>query len=95
MAEYKPDLPADVKLPAGASINVEHADYKALTAVAREEGWSQARFSKVLGLEVARSERARVANATPAPAPAATVDFEKLPTSQQFYQALANSKRSR
>jgi hypothetical protein len=97
MADYKPDLPPDVKLPAGASINVEHADYKALTAVAREEGWSQSSFSKVLGLEVARSQRAPVASPTPAPAPvpAATVDFDKLPASQQFFHALANGPKGR
>jgi hypothetical protein len=94
MSEYKPDLPPDVKLP-GASINVEHADYKALTAVAREEGWSQQSFSRVLGLEVARSERARAAAPAPAPAPAAKVDFSKMTTTEQFAQALANSKRTR
>jgi hypothetical protein len=93
--EYKPDLPPDVKLPTGASINVEHPDFKALTAVAREEGWSQKSFSRVLGLEVARSQRSPVASPTPAPAPAATVDFEKLSSSQQFAFALANGKRSR
>jgi hypothetical protein len=94
-AEYKPDLPADVKLPAGASINVEHPDYKALAAVAREEGWSQASFSKVLGIEVSRSERARAANVTPAPAPAPAPDPSKMTTREQFAVALANSKRSR
>ena len=92
MVEYKPDLPPDVKLPAGASINTDHADYKALTAVARAEGWSQSSFSKVLGLEVSRSERARAA--APA-APAPKVDFDKLSTREQFAYSLATSKRTR
>lgn len=94
MAEYKPDLPPDLKLPAGASINVEHADYKALTAVARAEGWPQSSFSKVLGLEIARSERARAA-APAAPAPAPAPDFSKMTTREQFAHALATSKRTR
>jgi hypothetical protein len=89
---YKPDLPPDVKLPAGASINVEHADYKALAAVAQAEGWSQSSFSKVLGLEVARSGRAAAA---PGPAPALKVDYAKLTTTERFAHALANSKRTR
>jgi hypothetical protein len=95
MADYKPDLPPDVKLPEGASINTEHADYKALTDVARAEGWSQSSFSKVLGLEVSRSERARAAAPAPAPAPAATVGWDKMTTSQQFHHALTTGKRSR
>jgi hypothetical protein len=88
MAEYKPDLPPGVTLPVGASINVEHEDYRKLEALAKEEGWTQAGFSKVLGLEVARSERSRVASAPPAPAPAPKVDFDKLSTTQKFAHAL-------
>jgi hypothetical protein len=96
MAEYKPDLPEGMALPAGASINTDHADFKALTAVARAEGWSQSSFSKVLGLEVARSERARAAApAAPAPVPAPKPDFSKMTTTEQFAVALASSKRTR
>jgi hypothetical protein len=90
--DYKPDLPPDVKLPAGASINTEHADYKALTAVAREEGWSQKSFSRVLGLEVARHGRAAAAAPAPAPAPKS---FDKMTTTEQFAHSLASSKRTR
>jgi hypothetical protein len=94
MTEYKPELPPDVKLPAGASINTDHADYKALTAVARAEGWSQSSFSKVLGLEVSRSERARGANSPPAPTAAPKADFDKLSTTQRFAHAFTTpSKR--
>jgi hypothetical protein len=92
MAEYRPDLPEGVTLPAGASINTEHADYKALTAVAREEGWSQKSFSRVLGLEIARHERTRAA--APAPAPAASgvpANWDKLSTREQMHHALAAS----
>ena len=87
--EYKPDLPEGLKLSAGTSINVDHADFKALAAVAREEGWSQKSFSRVLGLEFQRHERARAA--APAPPPAAKPDFSKMTTQQQFHHALANS----
>jgi hypothetical protein len=97
--EYKPDLPADVKLPAGASINVQHPDYWALEAIAREEGWSQKAFSRTLGLEVSRSERARAAAAAPAPAPAAKADvppnWDRLSTREQMAYSLANSKGRR
>jgi hypothetical protein len=93
MADFKPD----VKLPAGASINTAHPDYKALEAIAREEGWTQKAFSRTLGLEVARSELARAAAPAPAPepAPAPAVDYEKMTTSQKFHYALVNGKRSR
>jgi hypothetical protein len=91
--DYKPILPEGVTLPAGASINTDHADFKALTAVAREEGWSQSSFSKILGLEVSRSQRATVASPTPAPAPA--VEFDKMTSSQKFAYVLANGKRTR
>jgi hypothetical protein len=87
MAEYRPDLPPDVKLPAGASINTAHEDYRKLEAVAREEGWSQKSFSRVLGIEVARSTRAAPATAAPAPAPAPKVDFDKLTTTEKFAYA--------
>jgi hypothetical protein len=91
MTEFKPELPEGMALPAGSSINVEHADFKALTAVAREEGWSQKSFSRVLALEVSRHERARAS--APAPAPAAKVDFSKLSTAEKFAYSLARGKR--
>lgn len=53
-AEYKPDLPADVKLPEGAKINVEDPRFKALQETAHAEGWSQKAFSKAIALEVQR-----------------------------------------
>jgi hypothetical protein len=87
MAEYKPDLPEGMALPAGASINVPHEDYRKLEALAKEEGWTQKSFSRVLGLEVSRHERARAAAPAPAPAP----DFSKMTTQQQFNHALVNS----
>lgn len=96
MAEYTPTLPEGMSLPAGSSINVEHADYRALTAVAREEGWSQKSFSRVLGLEVQRQTRAApaAAPAAPAPAPALRPDFSKMSAREQFAHALATpSKR--
>jgi hypothetical protein len=93
--EYKPDLPEGMALPKGASINTEHPDFKALTAVARAEGWSQSSFSKVLGLEVSRSERARVTNVTPAPAPAPAsgvpANWGSMTASQRFAHSLGNS----
>jgi hypothetical protein len=85
MAEYKPELPADVKLPDGHSINTAHADYKALEALATRHGWSQAAFSETLGLEAKRT-MAKVAPA-PVPAPAPKPDFDKLSTTQQFAHA--------
>jgi hypothetical protein len=94
MTEYKADLPEGMALPPGSSINVEHADYKALTAVAREEGWSQKSFSRVLGLEVARHARAAPAPAASAPV-APPVNFDKRSTAEQFAHALSTSKRTR
>jgi hypothetical protein len=94
MAEYKPELPEGATLPKGSSINVEHADYRALTAVAREENWTQKSFSRVLGLEVARHARAAPpAAAAPAPAAAPKPDFSKMSVQQQIQHALANPKR--
>ena len=91
MADYKPDLPEGVALPKGSSINTEHPDFKALESVAREEGWSQKSFSRVLGLEFQRHERARASQPPAAPAPAPKIDFSKLSTSQQFHHALQQS----
>jgi hypothetical protein len=88
MTEFKPDLPADVKLPDGHSINTAHADYKALEELATRHGWSQAAFSETLGLEAKRT----MAKAAPAPAP--KVDFDKRSTTQKFAHAFTTpSKR--
>ena len=74
MAEYRPELPEDMK---GLSINTSHADYKALEALAREEGWTQKSFSRVLGLE-AKRVMARGASPSPAPPPVAKPDYAKM-----------------
>jgi hypothetical protein len=89
MAEYIPTLPDDMK---GLSINTEHADYKALEALAREEGWTQKSFSRVLGLEAKRT-MAKAA-AAPAPAPAASgvpANWDKLSVREQMAYSLAAS----
>lgn len=64
-AEYKGDLPEGVKLPEGASIDVENPRFKALAETAHAEGWTQKAFSKALGLEVQRvtTEAATIAAA--------------------------------
>ena len=87
MAEYRPDLPDDLK---GLSINTNHADYKALEALAREEGWTQKSFSRVLSLEAKRHMASRAAAPAPA-APALKPDFSKMSTREQFHYAIANS----
>jgi hypothetical protein len=92
--DYTPTLPAGMELPKGSSINTEHADFKALTAVAREEGWSQKSFSRVLALEFQRHERARAAAPAPPAAPApAKPNMSKWSTSQKFQYALDNPRR--
>jgi hypothetical protein len=97
MAEYKPELPEDIKLPEGHSINTAHADYKALEALATRHGWSQAAFSETLGLEAKRT-MAKVA-AAPAPAAAATPavpdNWDKLSTREQMHRALERSAAKR
>lgn len=96
MAEFKPELPDGVTLPAGSSINTAHPDYVALEKLAREEGMTQKAFSRVLGLEVQRHERARAAApAAPAPAPAAKPDFAKMSTQEKFAHALERSAAKR
>jgi hypothetical protein len=89
MADYKPDLPEDMK---GLSINTDHADYKALEALAREENWTQKSFSRVLGLEAKRVMAPKPAASAPAaPAPAPKPDFSKMSARDQIAHALANS----
>jgi hypothetical protein len=79
----------------GASINVDHPDYKALTAVAREEGWSQKSFSRVLALEAQRHERTRAPQPPSVPAPAPKIDYAKLSTTEKFQLALERSAAKR
>jgi hypothetical protein len=92
MADYKPDLPEDMK---GLSINTNHADYKALVALAGEENWTQKSFSRVLGLEAKRvtAKAPGPAPAPAAPAPAPKPDFSKMSSREQFAHALANPSR--
>jgi hypothetical protein len=95
VADFKPDLPDDVKLPDGHSINTAHSDYRALEALAREEGWSQKSFSRVLGLEAKRTLAKVAAAPAPAPAPAPKVDLSRMTTTERFAHSLANSKGRR
>jgi hypothetical protein len=89
VADYKPELPDDVKLPDGHSINTAHPDYRALEALATKHGWSQAAFSETLGPEAKRTmAKAAAAPAAPAPVPAAKVDVSALSTRDQFAYAL-------
>ena len=94
MAEFKPELPEGMK---GLSINVDHPDYRKLEAVAKEEGWSQRSFSRVLGLEASRVLATKpaapaAAPAAPAPAPA---DFGGMTPQQQMQFALERSAAKR
>jgi hypothetical protein len=93
--DYTPTLPEGMELPKGASINVDHPDYKALTAVAREEGWSQKSFSRVLALEAQRHERTRAPQPPSVPAPAPKIDYAKLSTTEKFQLALERSAAKR
>lgn len=63
--EYKPDLPDSVKLPEGATIDVNNSRFKALQEIAHAEGWTQKAFSTAIGLEVQRvqTEAATIATA--------------------------------
>jgi hypothetical protein len=98
--DYKPDLPADTKLPPGFSVNTSDPRYVALRDLASRENLSQSAFSQILKVEADRVnseyERARAAapapvpNGTPArPAPAKA--WEAMSSREQFAHALANS----
>ena len=85
---YEAKLPDGVVLPAGASINTEHPDFKALVGLAEREGLSQKQFSAALGFETERAMRkATPAPAAPPPPPAPKVNFDALSTTQKFAQA--------
>ena len=96
MTEYKIELPDDLK---GLKVDVNHPDFKALTALAREEGWSNKSFNRVLELEgrrsLANAPKPAAAPAAPAPAPAAKAalpeNWDSLSTRQKFAHGLANS----
>jgi hypothetical protein len=94
MADYKPDLPEGMALPAGSSINVEHADYKALVGLAEREGLSQKQFSAALGFETERAMRRAPAPPAP-PAPAPKPNFDKMSTAEKFAYALARNHAPR
>jgi hypothetical protein len=93
--EYKVELPGDLK---GLTVDTNHPDFKALTAVAREEGWSNKSFNRVIELEARRS-MAKPAPAAPAPAPAAKpelpANFATLSTREQMHIALQRSDVAR
>jgi hypothetical protein len=88
-ADYKPELPEGM---GSLKINVDHPDYRKLEALAKEEGWTQKSFSRVLGLEASRvmAQTPKPA-AAPAPAPAPAKPFAKMSTSEQFAHALSRS----
>jgi hypothetical protein len=89
MTEYKPELSEDLK---GFSVNTSHADYKGLEAIAREEGWTQKSFTRVLSLEAKRHMRQAPtpAPAAPAPVPAAKPNFATMSTRELFAHGLAH-----
>jgi hypothetical protein len=89
MADYKPELPEGM---GSLKIDVDHPDYRKLEALAKEEGWTQKSFSRVLGLEASRV-MAQTPKPAAAPAPAPKPDFSRMSTAQKFAYALANPKR--
>jgi hypothetical protein len=93
VADFKPELPPDVKLPDGHSIDTSHADYRALEALAREEGMSQKAFSRISGLEAKRTMAKVAAAPAPTPKPALPANFDKLSAHQQFAHALAHGSK--
>lgn len=55
---YKPELPKDMKVPEGMSINAEDPLYIAVRQMAHEEGWTQGQFTRAIG-EYAKIEGAK------------------------------------
>jgi hypothetical protein len=96
---FKAELPPDVKLPDGHSINTSDARYQALHSLAERERWSQKAFSDILGIEAKRvsaeHERARAAAPAPAPAPAAKVDLSKMNFREKMQHALQQNAAKR
>ena len=58
-ADYKPDLPADLKLPPGIEFKIDVSDpsYKDLANFAHARGWSQSDLSTALGIFASREAR--------------------------------------
>jgi hypothetical protein len=58
-ADYKPDLPADLKLPSGIEFKIDTADpsYRDLAAFAHARGWDQEAFSTAIGIFASREAR--------------------------------------
>jgi len=56
---YRPDLPADLKLPAGIEVKIDTSDpsYRDLAAFAHARGWSQSDLSAALGIFASREAR--------------------------------------
>jgi hypothetical protein len=56
---YKPDLPADLKLPPGIEFKIDTADpaYRDLAAFAHARGWDQEAFSTAIGIFASREAR--------------------------------------
>jgi hypothetical protein len=56
---YKPDLPADLKLPPGIEVKIDTADpsYRDLAAFAHARGWDQEAFSTAIGIFANREAR--------------------------------------
>jgi hypothetical protein len=58
-ADYKPDLPPDLKLPSGIEFKIDTADpaYRDLAAFAHARGWDQEAFSTAIGIFASREAR--------------------------------------
>lgn len=55
---YKPELPKDLKIPAGMEVKTDDPLYVAVRQMAHEEGWTQGQFSRAIG-EYAKIEGAK------------------------------------
>jgi hypothetical protein len=92
-AEGSADVPFEAKLPEGMpALKIDTGDerYKQLEALATAQKWTQEAFSSVLGIEARR-----VMASAPAAAPAAKVDFSKMPVRDQIHHALERSAAKR
>jgi hypothetical protein len=62
---YKPELPKDLKIPAGMEVKTDDPLYIAVRQMAHEEGWTQGQFSRAIGeyakIEVAKHEALQAA----------------------------------
>jgi hypothetical protein len=56
---YKPELPADLRLPDGVQVKIDTADpaYRDLAAFAHARGWDQEAFSTAIGIFASREAR--------------------------------------